>query len=130
MRARATPPALMRTGVSSPRAARLIHPVHSALWTFLRAFGPSMQAQAVAGGTAFSSVLWQMMGSLCAEMKASDMALYMTCAHGLGHSLAFLVSDGVTSIHGALDVCAEASPDGAMVFNCADGVMHERQVRP
>ena len=106
----------------------IIHPVHAAIWLHVRLFGAALQAEQARGGPSLGEALWSSLPALCGFLKQTDVSLFLTCGHGLGHALAFLVADDVLTSHEALDVCASASPDGAAVFECCDGFMHERQV--
>jgi len=93
----------------------IIHPVHAAIWLHARRFGAMLRARAAAGGPSLGVQLWTEIPAICDFLKETDISLYLTCSHGLGHSLAFLVADGIVTATEALDICSLASPVGVPV---------------
>ena len=69
--------------------------------------------------------MWADLKAVCGPAGEVDYALYISCAHGLGHALSFYVSSYRASAAEAVQVCAHAAPDGRVAASCGDGFFHE-----
>jgi hypothetical protein len=95
-----------------------IHGLHGAMYGWLKvAMTRNYPKPTVA--------LWDEIHTVCQHAIAVDFALYVSCAHGLGHSMAFYVSSRRATVSQAVAVCAHKAPDSRLVLLCADGFFHE-----
>jgi hypothetical protein len=65
---------------------------------------------------------------VCSSAKSLDFALYVSCAHALGHALTLYVSSRRASVSEAVAICAHRAPDGRLALGCADGFYSEMAV--
>ena len=74
-----------RIFTSSPLNLLLIHGAHGATYSYV---SDRMERDY----TRPSVALWHDLDAVCGQTKHVDFSLYVSCAHGLGHSLTFYVS--------------------------------------
>ena len=95
-----------------------VHGLHGVQWSYLK-------VQMERDHPTPTAALWDSVHYACDDVKEVDFSLYVSCAHGLGHSLVFYVSSGRANVSDAVAVCAHAAPDSRVALSCADGFYHE-----
>ena len=98
----------------------LIHGMHGATWALVVVH---MERDHPTPTTA----LWDLVNPACGAAQSVDFSLYVSCVHGLGHTLTFYFSSGRASVAESVGVCAHAAPDSRLVSSCADGFYHEME---
>ena len=101
--------------------ALLIHGVHAGTWSIVR-------HQMDLGFYQKPTVeMWSVVNYLCNGTKELDYALFSSCAHGLGHTLSWFVSNQYSTIAEAVAVCSEQVPvlDRRSLQECHNGIYHE-----
>jgi len=101
--------------------ALLIHGVHAGTWSIVR-------HQMDLGFYQKPTVeMWEVVNYLCNGTEELDYALFSSCAHGLGHTLSWFVSNQYSTIAEAVAVCSEQVPvlDRRALQECQNGIYHE-----